>query len=146
MKSIILMFIAFFFFCCSLKTEKNVSGEVTMNNNADIEKIIFHHVDLLDIFTTVNIPCEVFERVFVDIMQRDTITEPNEIALIKTYVDKLRRIDSLSIKSVDTRAKIYFMSPLDTTEYCIDGGIVYSDGVYYETSKELFDYIENVGK
>ena len=86
------------------------------------------------------------KRVFCDSMKKDTIVEPNEISLLETYIDNLKRIDSLSINSMDTRCKLYFISPSDTTEYCVDSGVVYSDGVYYEISNELYDYIEKLGK
>lgn len=148
MKSTIFMFILLLFFCCSLKKEKNISEEVmVIKSDANIEKIILHYVSLVDIYTSVDISCEDFEKAFVVDMQTDTITEPNEIVLVKTYIENLKKIDSLSIRSMDTRAKFYFIiSALDTIEYCINSGIVYSNGIYYEISDELFDYIENFKK
>lgn len=142
------MFILLLFFCCSLKKEKNISEEVmVIKSDVNIEKIILHYVSLVDIYTSVDISCEDFEKAFVVDMQTDTITEPNEIVLVKTYIENLKKIDSLSIRSMDTRAKFYFIiSALDTIEYCINSGIVYSNGIYYEISDELFDYIENFKK
>ena len=146
MKNTIFLFILPFFFCCSLKKEQNFSEEIaTVKSNIDIEKVILHHVEF-DISTSVEIPCGDFERAFVTIMKRDTIMDHAQINLLKSYLDKLTIIDSLAIKSMDTRAKLYFISPSDTTEYCINSGIVYSNGVYYEISDELYNYIDNFEK
>ncbi len=146
-KNVVFLLILLLFSCCSLKTERKVSEEITMaRNDVDIKMVVLHHVNLIGIFTIVDVSCEEFERVFCDSMKKDTIVEPNEISLLETYIDNLKRIDSLSINSMDTRCKLYLISPSDTTEYCVDSGVVYSDGVYYEISNELYDYIEKLGK
>lgn len=145
MKNILFIMLLFPFFYYSSIMKKNSSvGSAMLKRNTDIKKIILHHVSLVDIYTTVDIQCENFEKAFNNSMKKDTITNPNEIALLEKYMHDLRAIDTLSINTVDTRAKFYFISSSDTTEYCLDSGIVYSNGNYYEISTDLFDYIENL--
>lgn len=137
----------FSFLGCSLKKTGNVSEKVAVDEGSVVnEKVILHHVSLVDIYTTVDVNCENFETAFAVYMKKDTITESDEIVLLETYMANLKEIDSLSVVSMDTRAKLYFISSLDTIEYCINSGIIYSNGVYYEISEELFDYIENLNK
>lgn len=144
MKNIISVMFLFPFFYYSSIIERNSSVDFAMlKRNTDINKIILHHVSLVDIYTTVDIQCEDFEKAFDNSMKKDTITDPNEIALLEKYMHDLKTIDALSTNTVDTRAKFYFISSSDTTEYCIDSGIVYSNGIYYEISTDLFDYIGN---
>ena len=141
MKNIIYILFLLFFSCCFPKSKKNVSEQsVLFKTNTDIEKIILHHVTLVGIYTAMDIPCEDFEEAFSDIMRKDTITNRNEIDLLRTYMNNLNPISNPL--SIDTRARLYFISPIDTVTYCIDSGIIYSNGNYYEISDALFDYIE----
>lgn len=78
----------YFFLVASLKTERKVSEEITMaRNDVDIKMVVLHHVNLIGIFTIVDVSCEEFERVFCDSMKKDTIVEPNEISLLETYIE-----------------------------------------------------------
>ena len=147
MKNLIYI-ILLFLFCCSSKTEKRISEKTVIHeNNTDIEKIIFHHVNLIGIYTVVDIPCEDFEIAFGKDIKKDTITDKNEIALLETYMQNLKLIDdSLFSKSIDSRAKFFFVSSSDTTVFCLNSGIVYLNNKYYKTPEALVEYIENIQK
>ena len=129
--------------CKQKQQQKNmrVISDNTVLLETNAEKIILHHVMLIGIYTAIDIPCEDFEEIFSDIIKKDTITNSDEIYLLKTYINNLSPIDNSL--SIDTRAKLYFVSPIDTIMFCLDSGIVYSNGNYYEISDVLFDYIEN---
>ncbi len=91
-KNVVFLLILLLFSCCSLKTERKVSEEITMaRNDVDIKMVVLHHVNLVGIFTIVDVSCEEFERVFCDSMKKDTIVEPNEISLLETYIDNLKK-------------------------------------------------------
>ena len=136
-----------FLICCTPKTEKRISEKAMVyENNNDIEKIILNHV-YFGIFTIVDVPCEDFEIAFGKEVKKDTITDKNEIVLLKTYVHNLELFDdSLCRNSIDSRAKLFFISSLDTTIFCLDNFILYSNDKYYKTPKELVEYIENIQK
>lgn len=97
-----------------------------------------------EIMTSVDIPCDKFEKAFSNNLEIKNLKDPLLIDECIRILSNLELKDSTIYPNIDTRAKIEIYSPKDTLIICLGQFLTIKEGVKYKTSKALRDFVENV--